>query len=247
MRRTPGFAFHLLLALATTTVAGTFPHRLVPHDEIPATLATLGPTEIDALERLNRADRNHLPRLEALLVPSVIEATPLAYSPFPHDHPEARASPKLLVVDLAWQAFAAYEHGRLVRWGPVSSGRRAAPTPTGTFHLTWRSRGRHSTVNPHWYMPWYFNFENRRGLALHAYALPGRPASHACIRMREEDARWLYAWGDEWKLAPDGRTVDVPGTAVIVHGTFDADEPPPWLSAERLATGAAVPSPGTSR
>jgi hypothetical protein len=36
---------------------------------------------------------------------------------------------KLLVVDQRGQAFAAYEHGSLVRWGPVSSGRAPMATP----------------------------------------------------------------------------------------------------------------------
>lgn len=236
----------VVVAIATaapvaSTAAG-MAHRVVPRAEIPALLAAADPATLRVLERVNRADRAHLGRLDALIVPSDRDDDPLAHAPFPPGYPAAGSLPKLLVVDLAWQAFAGYEHGRLLRWGPVSSGRRAAPTPTGAFHLTWKSLGRHSTVNPRWYMPWYFNFENRRGLALHAYTLPGRPASHACIRMLDDDARWLYGWGEQWTLGAGGGTIDRPGTPVLIHDVYDYDAPPPWRSAERLAVGATLPA-----
>jgi hypothetical protein len=155
------------------------------HEEPPASEAALGSafpgSRLEILEALNRADATHLVRLKQLVAPDTWADDRLAYSPFPLQYGWRMDAPKLLVVDQPSQAFAAYEEGRLVRWGPVSSGRRDHATPGGLFHLNWKSRGRHSTVDPDWFMPWYFNFHNERGLSLHEYALPGRPASHACI------------------------------------------------------------------
>lgn len=192
------------------------------------------------LEKLNRTDAVHLRRLEYLVVPSVWHDDDLQYSPFSLSYPAAARLPKLLVVDQPAQAFAAYEEGRLVRWGPVSSGRRAYRTPSGLFHLNWRSRGRHSTVNPEWYMEWYFNFDNARGLALHSYTLPGYPASHACIRLLERDAIWIYEWGEGWALARRGQIVER-GTPLLIVGHYAFDAQPPWRSLEHLARGIDLP------
>jgi L,D-transpeptidase catalytic domain len=198
------------------------------------------PSQLRILEKLNRADAAHLRRLEYLVVPSVWSDDELHYSPFALQYPAAVSYQKLLVVDQPAQAFAAYEWGRLVRWGPVSSGRRAYPTPSGLFHLNWRSRGRHSTIEPDWYMEWYVNFDNVLGLALHAYTLPGYPASHACIRLLKRDAIWVYEWIDTWKLGARGQIVE-PGTPLLISGQYAFKAPPPWRSLEFLARGIDLP------
>ena len=77
---------------------------------------------------LNRRDREHLlrsdPPTPGLLVPTAWAADPLAYSPFPAVWPASEPFPKVIVVSQPMQAFAAYERGTLVRWGPVSTGRK---------------------------------------------------------------------------------------------------------------------------
>lgn len=186
--------------------------------------------QIALLEKLNRADRDHLGRLEVLVIPDRWEADELDYSPLPREVRALAPQRKALVIHQPAQVFGAYENGRLVRWGPVSSGRREHPTPSGLFHLNWRSRGRHSTVDPTWYMEWYFNFHNGRGLALHQYTLPGRPASHACVRLLERDARWIYGWGEGWEVDERGWELRQPGTLLWILGEYDFDAPPPWLS-----------------
>lgn len=202
-------------------------YRIEPTGDV---LATLNEAQIDLLEKLNRADRKHLPRLAQLLLPDRWDLPETAYSPLPAHSVWAARHPKALLVHQPMQVFGAYEAGRLVRWGPVSSGRATNPTPTGLYHLSWKSKGRHSTVDRRWYMPWYFNFENRRGLSFHQYALPGRPASHACIRLLERDARWLYQWGETWRLDPRTDALLQPGTPVWIIGAYDFEAPPPWLS-----------------
>jgi hypothetical protein len=54
---------------------------------------------------------------------------------------------KALLVHQPMQVFGAYELGRLVRWGPVSTGRAETATPRGLFHLTWKAKARRSTDN----------------------------------------------------------------------------------------------------
>ena len=203
-------------------------------------LGRLEDSQIAILEKLNRADREHLPRLRQIVMPDQWVTDENAYSPMPMVYPSSAPLPKALVVALDIQAFAGYEHGRLVRWGPVSTGARGRTTDAGRLALNWKSPGRNSTVNPDWFMKWYFNIRNAEGVAFHAYALPGRPASHGCIRLLERDAVWVFNWGDEWTLDRDGR-LERSGTPVLVFGRYDFDLPAPWLDVTAMPAPIALP------
>jgi hypothetical protein len=176
-----------------------------------------------------------------IVVPTAWEEDELAYSPFPQEWPAAGSHPKFLVVHQSAQAFAAYEQGTLVRWGPASTGRKENPTPDGSFNLTWRSRSRRSTDNEAWLLEWYFNFINARGVSFHQFELPGYAASHACVRLLERDAQWLYGWGEQWILSEDKRSVVQPGTPVLVIGQFAHGKPGPWTAVTSLATPIELP------
>ena len=197
--------------------------------------------QLAVLEQLNRADLEHLVRLRELVVPESWVPDDLAYSVLPARYLSSEPFVKLLVVHLPGQVFGAYESGALVRWGPVSSGRRSSPTPTGLLQLNWRSIGRASTIDPDWFMRWYFNFGNRQGLAFHEYSLPGEPASHGCVRLLERDAQWLFEWGEAWTLDASGTRVQNPGTPVFFVGRYDFDAPPPWRSPAWLAQAVELP------
>jgi hypothetical protein len=201
--------------------------------------------QIDLLEKLNRADVGHLGRLPELVVPESW-GDELSYGSLPLRYPSSEAWPTFLVVYLPGQLFGAYEFGSLVRWGPVSTGRRSSPTGAGRFALNWRSTGRASTVDPDWFMRWYFNFGNRAGLAFHAYPLPGHPASHGCIRLLERDARWLFEWGQTWELDATATRVLRPGTPVFIVGRYDFDAQPPWRSLTWLSRTVELPSASTT-
>ena len=193
-------------------------------------LKRFGGPEISLLEKLNRADAKHLPRLPQMLVP-VTWRSELEHSPFPASYPAAQSTPKLLIVDQPSQAFAAYEYGTQVHWGPVSSGRQQKPTPSGVFSLNWRARTRNSTLSGEWRLNWYFNFHNTRGLAFHEFDLPGVPQSHACVRLLARDAKWIYDWGQGWTLDAKGQ-LQTRGTPVLILGAYDFKSPPPWLRAD---------------
>jgi lipoprotein-anchoring transpeptidase ErfK/SrfK len=237
----------LLLWRAAAAQAPSAPYAFEPLPKTPAELAKrFTPAQIDILEMLNRRDRGHLPRLDpptpGLLVPTAWSDDPMTYSPFPPTWAAAEPYPKAIVVHQAMQAFGAYENGRLVRWGPVSTGRKETPTPDGAYHLTWRARSRRSTDNQDWVLEWYFNFVNERGVSFHLFDLPGYPASHACVRLLLRDAKWVYDWGEQWRLDDTHRQVVTPGTPVLVLGAYPFGSPPAWLSLDALSTPLTLPA-----
>lgn len=221
--------------------AGTQMYQLVEGGMREEELRRLDPELLALLEKLNRADSTRLARLPALVMPASEAGDELAYSPLPPTYAWASAFPKAIVVHLPAQVFGAYENGSLVRWGPISSGRESKASPSGLFHLNWKSPGRHSSIDPDWYMRWYFNFDVRNGIAFHQYKLPGLPASHACIRLLERDAQWVYDWGEGSQLDERGRRVPASGTPVLIVGQYDFDAPPPWRSLNWLAAGVKLP------
>lgn len=218
-------------------------YRLEPLPKDPRDLEKRFTNEqIALLEKLNRRDRDHLLRVEPPVPGLVVPLTwpdDLAFSPLPADYPWARAVPKTIIVHQPLQAFGAYEFGRLVRWGPVSTGRKETPTPIGLFNLTWKAKQRTSTDNDQWLLRWYFNFVNARGVSFHQFDLPGYPASHACVRMLERDAEWLYSWGDQWRLDKDQRNVLSPGSLVVIVGRPASSAP--WTSLAALNKSLDLP------
>ncbi|GEM_PF-740228 len=187
----------------------------------------LKPEALSLVLKLNRLDDRHIRRGSTLIIPDPIPDW-MDLSPFPHRVEALRSIAKIILVSRRVQAFGAYEFGHLVRWGPTSTGKKSTPTPAGLYHTNWKARRRRSTVNPAWLLRWYVNLENREGISFHQYSLPGYPASHACIRLFEDDARWIYHWLDQWILAEDGRTILAQGTPVIVFGRYSYGEEPPW-------------------
>lgn len=203
--------------------------------------------QLALLEKLNRRDVAHLRRLTTVIVPERWEGSELDYSPLPRQWAEAAHLPRIIIVDQPMQVFGAYEAGVLVRWGPVSTGRKETPTPAGSFNLTWKSKSRISTDNDQWKLKWYFNFINSRGVSFHEFDLPGSAASHACVRLLPRDAEWLYGWGEQWRLTKDGRAVEIPGTPVIVQGVVDFTRPSPWTDPAYWRSPVTLPAPPPGR
>lgn len=203
-------------------------YQLLPTKDV--NFKSFSKDQIGILEKLNRADTKYLSRQPVLVIPEQWPNDDLSISPLPATFEAEAAEPKFLFADLVLQAFGAYENGKLVYWGPISSGHKKVPTPPGTYHLNWRAKRHVSTEDKSWILNWYFNFENKSGRAFHAYPMPGQPASHSCIRLLDRDAEWLYHWGVSWQLSDNGREVLVPGTKVILQGAYDFNADPPWRS-----------------
>lgn len=200
------------------------------------------------LQILNRNDLENLRPGDTLVVPTDLTLDFRAYSPFPRYYPGARDIDKLVVLDKSIQGFAAYEWGKLARWGMINTGTESARTPSGRFNVNWKQDYRVSTLSPGynnpsndelWEMYWVMNIHEARGIHLHQYALPmGGPASHGCIRMSDPDARWLYAWTDTWEktggtdISSVGAKVHEQGTIVLVIGHDIVGTPSPFLYRE---------------
>jgi hypothetical protein len=80
--------------------------------------------------------------------------------------------------------------GRTVRALHVSSGQAGYETPRGTFSVYRKERMSWARPYKVW-MPWASYFTG--GVALHqGAAVPGYPASHACVRMPAHEAKMVY-------------------------------------------------------
>lgn len=185
-----------------------------------------GPGGAKLILALNRLDEANIRRADTLVVPDTL-ANLLSYCPYPYVIEQLRSVPKLLLISRRIQAFAAYENGVLIKWGPTSTGRKAKPTPEGLFSANWKSLKTTSTIDSSWILPYYFNFQNREGVALHQFSMPGYPASHACVRLLENDARWLYYWAEQWILSEDGK-IEAYGTPIIVFDEYRFGKRRPW-------------------
>lgn len=183
---------------------------------------------------VNRTDRNHLLKMDSIVVPTDLSRSIENYLPFPLQLNFLRDVNKMVYFSYPAQAFAAYENGELVYTGQTNMGRKADPTPAGLYFTNWKAEETISTFNDEWELRWNFNIENKKGIGWHQYELPGYPASHSCLRMTEKDAKFMYDWADQWKLKGTDNVL-AKGTPVIVFGSYNFDGPKPWL---QLATDA---------
>jgi len=159
------------------------------------------PEQRDLVMRLNRMNTDIYPGLR-IVVPKNLDSTSmLDLSPLPRQiNPPGD---KFIYVSLNDLAFGAYDaNGNLEYWGPVSGGRGYCPdigrgchTLTGTFTIfSKEGAGCYSTKFPVGRggapMPYCMFFHG--GFALHgSYEVPGYNASHGCVRMFVNDAKWL--------------------------------------------------------
>jgi hypothetical protein len=189
----------------------------------------VGEADYGTILKLNRIDAGYARQGDTLIIPEPVPSL-RDLSPFPVELPRMHSIPKVLLVSLGMQAWGAYEFGLLARWGPTSTGKRSTPTCPGFYYTNWKSPQRASTIDSTWILKWYFNIDNFGGCSIHVYDLPGRPASHSCVRTLEEDAQWIYEWADQWILTRDENLVLRNGSPLVVFGDYDFDAPPPWKS-----------------
>jgi L,D-transpeptidase ErfK/SrfK len=154
----------------------------------------------DTVQRINRMNTGLIPGMR-IAVPHDASAHYMQFSPFPIQ--KSGTGRTVIIFDPKLNAWGAYdEAGRLVNWGPGSSGkawcpdtRRACRTPAGHFTIfEKRGQGCFSTKYPFPRggapMPYCMFFSN--GYAFHASnAVPGFNASHGCIRIFYKDAQWM--------------------------------------------------------
>jgi len=151
--------------------------------------------------RLNRTNIPLAYRSWIVVPDNLDEVGYMDLSPFPPKiDPQEK---KLVVVHLGKAAFGAYDtDGELKHWGPISSAKGYCPdigkeckTLPGKFEV-FRKQGASckSSIFPVKTgggspMPYCMHFS--RGYALHGSTLPGFHASHGCVRLFNDDAKWL--------------------------------------------------------
>src|SRR5215475_9173825 len=104
----------------------------------------------------------------------------------------APGAPMLAIVSLSDQRVSIYDgQGRRILQSPVSSGQTGLETPAGIFSVVQKKEVHQSNVYEDGNMP-FMQRITWTGIALHAGVLPGRPASHGCVRMPHAFAQHLF-------------------------------------------------------
>ncbi len=100
--------------------------------------------------------------------------------------------PLLAVVALDAQRITVYDNnGRMLQQSPVSTGTTGYETPAGIFSVVQKKADHNSNLYEDGNMP-FMQRITWTGIALHAGVLPGRPASHGCVRMPMDFAQRLF-------------------------------------------------------
>jgi hypothetical protein len=184
--------------------------------------------QLQLVYAVNRTDKAGLALMDSVIIPVDMSGDMVYYLSFPLHVTYLEEISKIIFFSYPTQTFATYENGVLTYSGPTNMGRKKDLTPTGLFYANWKAEKTTSTFNDEWDLKWNFNIENKLGVGWHQYELPGYPASHSCLRLREKDARYLYEWADQWIL-DDKESIRVKGTPVIVFGSYNFEAPKPWL------------------
>jgi len=179
----------------------------------------------DIVKRVNRMNINLRPGMTIAVPRNIEQLSIYDVSPFPrYIHSEGEKIIFINQDELAWGAYD--EQGELVWWGPLSSGSGLCQqldgrceTPTGEFRIIRKQDiecvstafpRRANGIDGGAEMPYCMHFF--RGFALHGSdTVPGYRASHGCVRMFIEDARWLNE--DFIDLPGAG----MPGTRVVIE------------------------------
>ncbi len=194
--------------------------------EVDSLFALLNEDQKKVLLDLNRIEKNRIKPKMAIIVPECISHELVEYSPMPQNLQVMKCLPKSMIINQRIQAFGLYENGDLIRWGPISSGKKSTPTPNGLYYSNYKSKMKTSSVNHAWKLPYYFNIMNNEGIGMHQYEMPGHPASHGCIRLKMEDAQFVYDWAETWEL--EKNQVVRHGTPIMLIGEYDYQSEIPW-------------------
>lgn len=184
------------------------------------------PQQRDIVKRVNRMNTYPYSGMTIAVPKSLEQISIYDVSPFPrYVEPTGEKVIYVNQKELAWGAYN--EEGELVWWGPIStgSGHCRSPdgkclTPPGSFRVINKQDIecvstvfpiRTNGVNGGAIMPYCMHYY--RGYALHgSNSVPGYRASHGCVRMFIEDARWL---NEEFITLPND--YGFKGTRVIVN------------------------------
>ncbi len=106
----------------------------------------------------------------------------------PEDPPKG---PLQIIISIADQRVSLFDNGALIASSSVSTGTQGHPTPLGVFSVISKQRWHRSNIYSAAPMP-YMQRITWSGIALHAGVVPGHPASHGCIRLKNDFAIRLW-------------------------------------------------------
>lgn len=205
--------------------------------------------------RFNRVDRRHIYPGMTIKVPDNMEDI-RTYTPLPRFYQPAARHEKYILVDVTEQWLGAYEHGKLIFSTPAATGKETTETPIGMFRISARDLHHTSSLyktagdEEQYPMDNALRFHigtDNVSYWLHARDLPGRPASHGCIGLFDEemqkrvfdtpqqpvlkDSQKLYNWaaGEEEYEDDSGTAEELEdGPIVEVRGSLPhyLDRPP---------------------
>ncbi|TMJ56717.1 MAG: L,D-transpeptidase [Alphaproteobacteria bacterium] len=128
------------------------------------------------------------------------------YAPFKHKHHHQQTNsesaknarpedppkgPLQIIISIADQRVSLFDNGALIARSSVSTGTQGHPTPFGVFSVISKQRWHRSNIYSAAPMP-YMQRITWSGIALHAGVVPGHPASHGCIRLKNDFAIRLW-------------------------------------------------------
>ncbi len=170
----------LAFALAATCVLTT---------SIPADALSIGETQFSRAQATDAAIQARADMLDAF-GPGELAPGKYAWRDVPAD-----AGDELVVISLGDQMAYLYRGNTLMAVTTISSGTDTNPTPTGIFTIHTKVPMHRSQKYENAPMP-FAQFIDQYGIALHAGDLPGRPASHGCVRLPNGFAKKLFSVTD---------------------------------------------------
>lgn len=126
----------------------------------------------------------------------------------------AAIDPLMVVISIADQRAYVYRGERLVAASSVSTGKDGKETPIGTYTILQKKEAHRSNLYNNASMP-FMQRLTWDGIAIHAGANPGFPASHGCIRVPSAFAKRLFA------------ATTLGTTVTVVDEPIDPAVPPP--------------------
>jgi hypothetical protein len=168
---------------------------------------------------------------------------PSQYAPYKHKHHHRQTNsettksdarpeplpkgPLQIIISIADQRVSLFDNGALIARSSVSTGMEGHPTPLGVFSVISKQRWHRSNIYSAAPMP-YMQRITWSGIALHAGVVHGHPASHGCIRLKNDFAVRL------WHLTKRGTRV------IIAHGDVQPVEiTNPYLFQPKAASGSS--------
>lgn len=151
--------------------------------------------------KLNRMNTGLRTGMTVAVPDNLDHTTLLDLSPFPMT--TTASGEKFVQVDLSQLAWGAYDaDGKLIKWGPVAGGRDFCPdihakchTVTGAFKVQRKGDAKCKSKTfpvPNGGAPMPYCMFFHGGYAMHGSGeVPGYNASHGCVRMWVDDAKWL--------------------------------------------------------